>query len=70
MQDIKRLLGEKIKFLRNQKNRSQEELWYRSKLHRNYIGFIERAERNISIENVQKIADAFNIEIKELFNFK
>ena len=45
---------------------SQEELGYRSGLHRTYIGMIERAEKNITLLNMEKIANALNIEINKL----
>ena len=38
-------------------------------MHRTYIGMIERAEKNITLINIEKIANAFQISIEELFNF-
>ena len=46
---------------------SQEELAEKANLHRTYIGMIERAERNITLENIDKIAKALNLKIKDLF---
>lgn len=46
---------------------SQEELAYRAGLHRTYIGMIERAERNITLGNIKKLADALQLGIKDLF---
>ncbi len=45
---------------------SQEELGYRSRLHRTYIGGIERGERNPSFMNIVKIADALEVSGSEL----
>ena len=60
--------GEKIRQLRKEKNLSQEELADRAKLHRTYIGMIERAEKNITLTNIQKLATALDVDINQLFN--
>ncbi len=60
--------GDKVRKLRNDLGISQEELAYRANLHRTYIGMIERAEKNITLINIEKIADALNVEIKDLFD--
>jgi hypothetical protein len=62
--------GVKVRELRKLKNLSQEELSYKADLHRTYIGMIERAEKNITLMNIAKIANALDIEIFELFNNK
>jgi DNA-binding XRE family transcriptional regulator len=67
--NIKNMLGEHIKMLRKEKGLSQEELSYETGLHRTYIGGIERGERNVSIENIEKIANALRIKLKDLFDF-
>lgn len=59
--------GERVRQLRKEKNLSQEELSFRANLHRTYIGMIERAEKNITLANIEKIAKALNVELKELF---
>lgn len=59
--------GNKIRELRLQKEWNQEELADKSGFHRTYIGMIERAERNISLRNIEKLAQTFNIEIRNLF---
>lgn len=71
MEKDKQLLirfGQKVQSLRKDLGISQEELAFRSGLHRTYIGMIERAERNITLVNIKKIADALNVNIKDLFN--
>lgn len=58
--------GEKVREIRKEKGLSQEELAHKADLHRTYIGMIERAEKNITLINIEKIANALNIDIKEL----
>lgn len=60
-------LGKRIRKLRGQLEISQEELGFRAGLHRTYIGTIERAEQNVSIDNIHKIAKALKIPVEELF---
>jgi transcriptional regulator with XRE-family HTH domain len=60
--------GEKVRALRKERKLSQEELSFKAELHRTYIGMIERAEKNITLVNIEKIAKALNVELKELFN--
>lgn len=62
------LLGQNIKKYRYLKGVSQEQLAELSGLHRTYIGAVERGERNISVDNIEKICNALEIHIKELFN--
>lgn len=65
--DIKKQFGNKIRELRTNQKISQETLANQSKLHRTYIGNVERGEKNISLENIEKIAVAFDIKISDLF---
>jgi len=60
--------GLRVRQLRKEKNLSQEELSFKADLHRTYIGMIERAEKNITLVNIEKIAKALNVDIKELFD--
>ncbi|ARP44653.1 Regulatory protein MunI (plasmid) [Geobacillus thermodenitrificans] len=48
---------------------SQEELAFRCGLHRTYISDIERGTRNVSLENIERIAHALNVPPKDLFDF-
>ncbi|HRN70522.1 MAG TPA: helix-turn-helix transcriptional regulator [Candidatus Woesebacteria bacterium] len=59
-------LGLKIRRVRKSLGLSQEELGFRSGLHRTYIGAIERAEQNVSIDNIHKIAKALKVSPKDL----
>lgn len=47
---------------------SQEELAQSASLHRTYIGSVERGERNISIDNIEKIAKALSLNATDLLN--
>lgn len=59
--------GITVQTLRKRLGLSQEELAYRAGFHRTYIGMIERAERNITLSNLKRLADALEVEIKDLF---
>lgn len=61
-------LGNRIRKLREQAGISQERLGLLSGLHRTYVGAIERGERNPSVLSLQKIADALNVTVKDLFD--
>jgi len=67
MSKIKKLFRNRVKEIRKEANLSQEELGDRAGLHPSYIGGIERGERNLSIENIEKIALGLKVDIKELF---
>ena len=56
-----------VKKERLKRNLSQEDLAVRVGVHRTYIGMIERAEKNITLKNIEKIASALKIKIYELF---
>lgn len=58
--------GERVREIRISKNLSQEKLADLANLHRTYIGMVERAEKNITLVNIEKIANALNINITEL----
>ena len=63
---ILRHFGTKVRKLRKAKGWSQEELGIRAKLHRTYIGSIERSERNISLLNIERISKALSVKIEDL----
>lgn len=67
MIDIKRRFGQKVRRARKVQNLSQEELAFRAGLHRTYISDIERGHRNVSLENIEKIAAALKISTKNIF---
>jgi len=45
---------------------SQEELGDLAQLHRTYVGSIERQERNVSLDNIERLASALNVDIVDL----
>ncbi|OGH91561.1 MAG: transcriptional regulator [Candidatus Magasanikbacteria bacterium RIFOXYD2_FULL_39_9] len=60
--------GKKVRAERTRLDISQERLAARAKVHRTYIGMIERAEKNITLENIEKVARALGLNIKDMFN--
>jgi transcriptional regulator with XRE-family HTH domain len=64
--DILIRFGLRLKEIRKARGLSQEKLAENANLHRTYIGMIERAEKNITLINIEKIALALNVEIKDL----
>lgn len=60
--------GKNVQLYRKALNISQEELAFRAELNRTYIGMVERAERNISLKNAKKIADALNVKLDDLLS--
>ena len=61
--------GEKVREKRTELGLSQEELAERAGVHRTYVGMIERAEKNITLENIEKISKALKTPLHELLNF-
>jgi transcriptional regulator with XRE-family HTH domain len=64
---IQNEFGEKIRKERIRLGWSQEKLGFETGLDRTYISGIERGERNPSLKNIQKIAKALKLDIKDLF---
>ena len=69
MENIQKLIGDRLRDLRRRKGLSQEKLGWKAKLHYTYIGAIERGEKNVSIITLGKIAKALGISVNEIFNF-
>lgn len=65
--DIYKIFAKNMKKNRLKQSLSQEELAFKSGLHRTYISDIEREKRSISLGNIQKISTALKIEPYELF---
>ncbi len=59
--------GEVVRDIRKSKNLSQEQLAEKAGLHRTYIGMIERGEKNLTLSNISKIAQALETPMSELF---
>jgi len=66
VEDVKRLVGDRIRKLRKERGLSQEELGYKSDLHYTHIGAIERAEKNWSIDTLVKVAGGLNVTVNDL----
>lgn len=64
--DIRFLVGLKLRRLREKKGWSQEDLGFEADLHRNYIGGIERGERNVGVVNLAKLAQALGVRPRDL----
>jgi transcriptional regulator with XRE-family HTH domain len=60
-------LAKRIRQLRLERGWSQEQLAAEANMHKNYLGGIERAERNPSLRHIAKIADALGVTILDLF---
>lgn len=67
MIDIKVKIGLRIKELREKVDMTQKDLAYAADLDRSYIASIENGQRNVSIINIEKIANALGITVKEFF---
>ena len=65
--EIKKAFGEAVREIRISQGKSQEQLAFDSNLDRTYISGVERGIRNISVVNIQKLAEAFDISLTELF---
>ena len=63
---IYRVVGETIRTERKKAHMSQEKLAEKADLNRNYIGEIERAEKKITLETLEKIAKVFRLHVRDL----
>lgn len=59
--------GRRVQELRKERNLSQEQLADLAGVHRTYIGMIERAEKNITLCNIERISKALKVNIKDFF---
>jgi transcriptional regulator with XRE-family HTH domain len=63
---LRQLFAKNVRQLRNNLGVSQEELAHRAKVHRTFMGAVERSEQNISIDNIEKIAKALEVKPHQL----
>jgi transcriptional regulator with XRE-family HTH domain len=68
--DVQVRFGERLREIRRKKVVSQEALAEQAGLHRTYVSSIERGERNISIVNIAKLAEALEVPIRDFFPVK
>lgn len=66
---IETKVGNRIKELRNKLGISQEELGFRSGVHRTYIASLEVGKRNVSIATLEKIVIALEVTLSDFFDF-
>jgi transcriptional regulator with XRE-family HTH domain len=64
--DTRRIFAQRLRQLRKSKGLSQEELADQAGLHRTYVGSVERSERNVSIDNMERLAKALEVDLAEL----
>ena len=64
---IKEKFGNRVRVLRIQANLSQEKFALMIDMDRTYLASVENGKRNISLENIYKIANGFHITMEELF---
>ena len=62
-------LGKKIRTEREKLGVSQEDFGKIAKMHRTYVGMIERGEKNITISNLKKVAGALKLQVRDLIDF-
>lgn len=65
--DIQKSFGQKVQQLRKEKGLSQEKFALSINMDRTYFASVEAGKRNISIKNIQKIADGLGVSLSELF---
>ena len=65
-QEARKILASNLRKLREDASLSQEALAHLADLHRTYIGSVERCERNISIDNIERLASALGVTVSEL----
>lgn len=65
--DSKKHLGKRIRDLRKDKWYSQESFAVKCKIHRTHMWLIENGKTNITFDNLEKIVEALNISLEELF---
>lgn len=65
--DIRERFGTAVKFRREELGLNQEELAERAGIHRTYLSDVERGTRNLSLLNIERIAKALSMTIKDLF---
>ncbi len=65
---LRKTFAKNVRLFRQEKGLSQEDFAELAELHRTYIGSIERGERNISIDNIERIAVALKVPINILFS--
>jgi transcriptional regulator with XRE-family HTH domain len=69
MSDIVEKFGKRLREIRKEMGRTQEEISQEIGVDRTYVGKIERGERSPSLEKVERLSECLDVEIEELFKF-
>jgi transcriptional regulator with XRE-family HTH domain len=69
LSDILKKIGDRIRLIRKEKGLSQEKLAELANIHTNFLGGIERGERNTTVESLVKVTSALGITMEELFRY-
>jgi len=67
--NISEKIGKRIAELRKEKGLTQEQLAVKINMDRTFVGYLEKGDRNPSVETANKIAGALGVKVKELFSF-
>ena len=68
-ENIEKKFGAKLAYIRKSQKLSQMKLAEKVDMNFNYIGQIERGEANVTIKTIKILADALNVEVRQLFDF-
>ncbi|HET7805322.1 MAG TPA: helix-turn-helix transcriptional regulator [Pseudolabrys sp.] len=63
---LRQVLARNIRNLRSKRGITQEELAHRARIHRTYMSSVERAQRNVSIDNIERIAAGLEVAPQDL----
>ena len=63
------MVGRKLRHYRMKMGVSQEKLGQLAKVHRTYVGMVERGEKNITIQNLMRFAQALKVQVRDLIDF-
>ena len=66
MPSVRERIATNVRALRAERNWSQEQLALEAGLHRTFIGHVELARRNLSVDNLEKIASALDVDVSRL----
>ncbi|MFB0863123.1 helix-turn-helix domain-containing protein [Paenibacillus oleatilyticus] len=69
MSNLRKLIGERIRFIRKLKGLTQEELSEKAQIQHTYLSDVERGDRNASLDSLEKIIHALDIQPSDLFDF-
>lgn len=66
-EDVLAAFGDRVRSIRFERGLTQEQLAFRAGLDRSYVGGVERGQRNVSLINIHRIAEALDVELAALF---